>query len=41
MDDFSFFTIKSNGSFFDIGNGEGGADIHQPNYKDNLQTLNT
>ncbi|MBP1671155.1 MAG: yhaA [Bacteroidetes bacterium] len=32
-DDFSFFTIKSNGSFFDIGNGEGGADIHQPDYK--------
>lgn len=32
-DDFSFFTTKSNGSFFDIGNGEGGADIHQPDYK--------
>jgi len=32
-DDFSFFTAKSQGSFFDIGNGEGRADIHQPEYQ--------
>ncbi|MEN6618723.1 MAG: amidohydrolase [Rikenellaceae bacterium] len=31
-DDFSFFTLKSEGSFFDIGNGEGRADVHQPGY---------
>lgn len=31
-DDFSFFTVNSKGAFFDIGNGEGGADIHQPDY---------
>jgi len=32
-DDFSFFTIKSYGAFFDFGNGEGRADIHQPDYQ--------
>jgi amidohydrolase len=31
-DDFSFFTLNSKGSFFDIGNGEGRDDIHQPGY---------
>jgi len=31
-DDFSFFTLNSKGSFFDIGNGEGREDIHQPGY---------
>ncbi|MDD2504563.1 MAG: amidohydrolase [Clostridia bacterium] len=32
-DDFSFFTINSLGSFFDIGNGHGRADIHQQDYQ--------
>ncbi|MFA6334636.1 MAG: amidohydrolase [Bacteroidales bacterium] len=32
-DDFSFFTFNSDGAFFDIGNGECGADVHQSGYK--------
>ncbi len=38
-DDFSFFTIKSKGAFFDIGNGEGRADIHQADYQFEDQIL--
>ncbi|OFY42719.1 MAG: hypothetical protein A2X18_13605 [Bacteroidetes bacterium GWF2_40_14] len=38
-DDFSFFTLKSAGTFFDIGNGEGNPDIHQPGYVFNDKIL--
>ena len=38
-DDFSFFTLKSAGTFFDIGNGEGKPDIHQPGYVFNDKIL--
>jgi metal-dependent amidase/aminoacylase/carboxypeptidase family protein len=40
-DDFAFFAFNANSSYFDIGNGIGGADLHQKGYRFSDEIMET